>query len=249
MTGLATTERVEGTAVRAVVGDVGWRVLAGTAAGAVAGLLVGGIGGRLAMLLLRLTSPESVIGVTSDDGFEIGVISLSTFSLLFVTTGLGGVVGALYAGVRGAVPARLRLPIWVVVWACVGGAGIVHTDGVDFTGLEPGWLAVGLFVLIPAAGAAVVVLLAERWSSPRRWRNRRLTAGLAVATLATGPALVVALLVAVAMAAALLVLGAVPPRAAARARAVANVVVPIVLAALAVAGLVDLVPETNRIAR
>ena len=32
------------------------------------------------MLLLRLTSPESVIGLTSDDGFEIGVFSVRTFN-------------------------------------------------------------------------------------------------------------------------------------------------------------------------
>ena len=54
---------------------VAWWVLVGVAAGAIAGLLVGGIGGRLAMLLLRLTSPDSVIGMRSDDNFEIGVLT------------------------------------------------------------------------------------------------------------------------------------------------------------------------------
>lgn len=36
------------------------------------GVLVVGIGSRLAMLLLRVTSPDSVVGITSDDGFIIG---------------------------------------------------------------------------------------------------------------------------------------------------------------------------------
>jgi hypothetical protein len=58
---------------------VAWRVLVGAAAGAIAGLVVGGIGGRLAMLLLRLTSPDVAIGLVSDDGFEIGVVTTSTF--------------------------------------------------------------------------------------------------------------------------------------------------------------------------
>src|SRR5688572_2551713 len=91
--------------------SVAWRMLAGTAAGAVAGFLVGGIGGRLAMLVLRLTSPDSVIGLTSDDGFEIGVVSLSTFNLLFATTVFGAIAGVLYASLRCSVPARLRVPL------------------------------------------------------------------------------------------------------------------------------------------
>ena len=57
-----------------------WWILVGTAAGAIAGLLIGGIGGRLAMLLLRLTSDEIVLGLTSDDGFEIGVVTATRFS-------------------------------------------------------------------------------------------------------------------------------------------------------------------------
>ena len=62
---------------------VGWRASAEqavrrlaviTAVGALRGLLVGGVGGvggRLAMMLLARLNPEG-IGVTSDDGFRIG---------------------------------------------------------------------------------------------------------------------------------------------------------------------------------
>jgi len=59
--------------VRQDAAAVAWWVLVGAASGAIAGALVGGIGGRLAMLLLRLTSPDAVTGMISDDGFEIGV--------------------------------------------------------------------------------------------------------------------------------------------------------------------------------
>ena len=51
--------------VRHDAAAVAWWVLIGAASGAIAGALVGGVGGRLAMLLLRMTSPEDVIGMLS----------------------------------------------------------------------------------------------------------------------------------------------------------------------------------------
>jgi hypothetical protein len=199
------------------------------------------------MLLLRLTSPETAIGLTSDDGFEIGVVSAQTFDLLGATTALGGIVGALYAGVRGAIPARLRLRLWIVFWACVGGAGIVHDDGVDFTELEPGWLAIALFVALPLAGAAAVVLLTERWTDRTPWQSRGFTVALVVAAVASTVALVVSLVVAVAMVVALAALDRLGPSLAARARRGAAFGVPVALVALAAFGLSDLVPESGRI--
>jgi hypothetical protein len=247
MVEVAATGTARGAALGRIVSDAGWRVLVGTAAGAVAGLVVGGIGGRLARLLLRLTSPETAIGLTSDDGFEIGVVSTSTLNLLVATTGLGGVAGALYAGVRGALPARLRLPLWVVLWACVGGAGLVHDDGVDFTELEPGWLAVALFVALPLLGAAAIVALTERWSRRPPWSGRAFTAGLVVAAAASTLALLVSAAVGAVMVVVLALLAHAGPRVADRARLIAAVGVPVVLVAFAVFGLTDLVPESRRI--
>lgn len=172
------------SASRAEAREVAWWVLVGAAAGAIAGFAVGGVGGRLAMLLLRLTSPDVVVGVTSDDGFEIGVVTLDTVQLVLATTMLGAVNGVLYAALRGALPRRLRLPLWVSFAAALGGATIVHEDGVDFTLLEPASLAVALFVALPAAAAAVVVLLVERWSRVEAWSDRRLAVGLSVAAAA-----------------------------------------------------------------
>src|SRR4051812_27077656 len=169
----------------AVVREVAWRILVGLAAGALAGLAVGGVGGRLAMLLLRLTSPDSVIGLTSDDGFEIGRFTGDTLDLVGGMTMLGAINGVLYAVFRRAIPARLRLPSWVCLAALVGGSLFVHDDGVDFTVLEPAILAIALFVALPGIAAALVVLLAERWSAATPWGDRRLTALLIVASLAS----------------------------------------------------------------
>jgi hypothetical protein len=173
-----------------------WWVLVGAAAGAIAGGVVGGIGGRLAMLLLRLTSSDDVLGMTSDDGFEIGVVTFDTVQLVLAMAMLGGINGVLYAAFRGAIRPRLRLPLWSVFAAALGGANVVHEDGVDFTFLEPAALAVALFVLLPGAAAALVVVLVERWSRVEPWSDRRQSVALGVAAVAGTFALVFAALVA-----------------------------------------------------
>jgi hypothetical protein len=161
-------------------------VLLGAAAGAWAGLLVGGVGGRLAMFVLRLTSPHYVRGVTSDDGFEIGRFSFDTVFLLALTAMAGAVVGIAFVAVRRALPVGWRAWSWALVGATVGGSLILHADGVDFSLLEPTWLAVGMFVAIPAGGAALMAIWVERWD---RWWfiDRRRTIATALPTLVLVP--------------------------------------------------------------
>jgi len=140
----------------------------GSIAGMLAGVLWGGVGGRVAMRILFLTSDEHVRGLTSDDGFEIGIISGATVFLLLFTGFLGAAAGFVYGGVRmvTAGPRWARaLGVGVAV-AASGGAGIVHVDGVDFRLIEPLWLAVGLFVVIPGLWGVSVVLLTEWLGRP-----------------------------------------------------------------------------------
>jgi hypothetical protein len=228
--------------VRADLKAVSWWVMAGAAAGAIAGCLVGGIGGRLAMLLLRVTSPESVIGVISDDGFEIGVISTDTLNLVGSMTMLGAINGVLYAAVRSAIPARLRLPLWAAFAALFGGANFVHDDGVDFALLEPALLAILLFVALPGLAAALVVFLVERWSETTPWQNRRFAAGLVVATVASTFAILFALLVSVVA----LALGR-SERLTGLVRHGGKFVVPAALAVAAIVSGVDVFRESGRI--
>jgi hypothetical protein len=154
--------------------------MVGAAAGGIAGAFVGGVGGRLAMLLLRLTSPDAVIGMTSDDGFEIGVVTTQTVTFIFGMAMLGGVGGVLYSAARMSIRPELRLPLWTLANAAVGGAGVVHEDGIDFRLLEPAALAIALFVALPAVAAVVTVTLVERWVVAEPWADRRL-AGVVVA--------------------------------------------------------------------
>ncbi len=133
-------------------------------AGAASGLVWGGIGGRAAMRVVFLTSSEHVRGLTSDDGFEIGTISGATIFLLIFATILGGIAG-LGVGILRMVTFG---PTWAVALgtgvatAAFAGAAIVHTDGVDFRYLDPLWLTVGLFVLIPGLWGSSVIIVTEQ---------------------------------------------------------------------------------------
>jgi len=118
---------------------------AGVSAGFLAGVLIGGVGGRLAMLALRLTSDPSLHGVSTDDGFTIGRVSLQTLFLLGVTAGLGMAGGLFYLVVRRWIPSRWRIPLMTLFFALVGGAGLIGPSAVDFKRLLPLPLAVALF--------------------------------------------------------------------------------------------------------
>ena len=187
------TERTFGDAV---AHSLRWMML-GLAAGGWSGLLVGGALGRAAMFVLRLTSPDSVRGLTSDDGFEIGRITGETAFLLGATTFLGGVAGVAYVCVRAALPPRWAVAVWTVVGGSFGGMVILHADGVDFRVLQPHWLAVSMFIVIPTAGAALMAVLVERWSARWWWVNARRTA-VACAPAIVNVALVVPFVIAIA---------------------------------------------------
>jgi hypothetical protein len=239
---MSTYELPAAPVTRRLPREAAWTVLACLAAGAAAGLLVGGVGGRLAMLLLRLTSPDTVLATTTDDGFLVGVVSTDTLGLIAATTLLGGLNGVLYAILRPAIPVRARLALWSLFAALVGGAQFVHPEGADFRLLEPAWLGIALFVALPGLAAALVVVLAERWLAAPPWADRRRAAALAVlaaaATFAAAPA-----------AAAVAGFAALEraPRLRRTLRRVASVAVPGLLVLGAADQCVDLVRETATI--
>lgn len=150
-------------------------------AGIPAGVLLVGVGSRVAMLLLRLTSPDEVLGVQSDDDFTIGTFTFAgTLNLLMI----GALVGVIGAGVYRLVSPWLLGPPWFrrittgMAGGAVGGAMLVHADGIDFTLLKPTWFAIGLFVALPAMFAIGVGWWVDRVARPdsvtargprRRW--------------------------------------------------------------------------------
>ena len=153
--------------------------LAGSAGG-FAGFLIGGVCGRLAMFILRLTSDDFVRGVESDDGFTIGRFSLATGFLLIITAALGSIAAVAYMSIRPALPSRWRRAIWATLCGAIGGTTIIHSDGIDFNLLEPTALAIAMFIAIPAAGGWLMAYFIDRWQ-PWWAKNRRKTAIASVA--------------------------------------------------------------------
>lgn len=160
----ATLERLDAApaSMRSEVMESLWVLVV---AGIPTGVVVAGVGSRLAMLVLRLTSPDTVIGVTSDDGFEIGRFTLSgTYNLLL----LGAAVGVIGVAAYRAVKPWLLGPVWfarctvAAASGAVVGSMLVHSDGIDFRLLKPTWLAVGLFVALPAVFGATIASVVDR---------------------------------------------------------------------------------------
>ncbi len=179
MTAAVSSESVSGQPAEpvSIPQEVLQRLWVLVVAGIPTGVLVAGVGSRLAMFLLRLTSPDSVRGVTSDDGFEIGRFTFGGSYNLLV---LGALVGLIGAAAYRAVAPWLLGPRWFrrcTVAAATGavvGSMLVHEDGIDFRFLKPLWLAIGLFVALPAVfglaiGAAVDRVARIPWPVGHRW--------------------------------------------------------------------------------
>ena len=140
-----------------------------------AGVILIGVGSRLAMLLLRVTSSDSVRGVESDDGFVIGQVTLAgSYNLLL----LGASVGIIGAAAYLLVAPWLIGPRWFrhlttgLAAAVVVGSMLVHADGIDFRVLKPTWLAIGVFVALPGLFGGLVGVIVDAVSRPGSWTAR-----------------------------------------------------------------------------
>jgi hypothetical protein len=150
---------------------------------------IGGVGGRLAMFVIRHGSDASVQGLLTDDGFRIGEFTTATFFLLTVAAGLGGVTGGVYLLVRGVLPRRWRAAMWGASVGLFSAADILRPDNFDFAALEPKAFIVASFVLIPVVGALAIALVIERLVTVEPWSHHGLTVVLALGVVPLIPAL------------------------------------------------------------
>ena len=138
------------------------RLSAGVIGGLATGALIGGVGGRLAMFVLRLTSDPSLHGLQTDDGFTIGRFSGETVFLVLFTAGLGVIGSLVYLAVRPWLPQRWRAALTGLFGAIVGGSLFIRPDGIDFTRLDPLPLAIAMFIALPAIYGLAMSLFVER---------------------------------------------------------------------------------------
>lgn len=219
---------MSGEPTRDALREVVWRFLIGAGAGSIVGVVIGGIGGRLAMFVLRLGSADYLHGAQTDDGFAIGRFSTATFFLLMVTAGLGAVTGVAYVAARNALPATGRAAFVGIVVALVSGASFVDPYSFDFSALDPKVFAVAAFTLLPGIAAATIVLAVDRLLLVEPWSSRPLAVVLCLAALVLNVVLVV---VVAAVGVALALRRA--PALGGRLLAGARIVVPILLIVLA----------------
>ena len=169
-------------------------------AGIPTGALVVGLGSRIAMFVLRVTSPDRVHGVRSDDDFVIGKVTLGgTYNLLQ----LGAAVGIIGAGAYLLVAPWLIGPLWFrrlttgLASAVVAGSMLVHDKGIDFHVLQPTWLAIGFFVTLPGLFGITIAAAVDAVRRPDSWTTRgRRRWALPIASMACFPATLLVVIVA-----------------------------------------------------
>ena len=177
------------------VRELTWRLLVTTGTGALVGGVIGGIGGRLVMFVLRLGSSDAVIGSTTDDGFTIGIFTTSSLFLMAVTAGIGAATGVIYFIVRSALPRRGRAAIFSCSAGLYLGADVINPTTFDFQALDPKSFSVAAFILMPAIAALLIALIVERLLRVEAWSKRWLTILLGIGALPLVPVFPVVIVV------------------------------------------------------
>ncbi len=147
------------------------RFAAACCAAALVGVLVGGLGGRLAMRLLALADSRTA-GLVTDDGFVVDRITAGgTLQLLAAATQIALLSSIVYLVVRPLLPgpAWLRIATVAVGGGTAVGALLVQPDSFDFQAFDPPMLPVALFVAIPLIHVALFAALTERWLAEGSW--------------------------------------------------------------------------------
>ena len=174
----APTQSVLSLAVR--------RAAAAGCAALVAGVLVAFVGGRLVMRVLAAANPEET-GQITGDGFAVGAVTVGgTAQVLLAAVQLSLFGAALYLLIRPLLlgPSWLRVATVSLGVAVAFGALLTDPEGFDFTALDPAWLPILLFTVLPGVHVVAFATLAERWLAEESWFMRAPTSSVSCTLLA-----------------------------------------------------------------
>ena len=137
----------------------------GALPGTVAGLIAGGVGSRLAMRVMAVTSSAAVQGTETEFGATVGEITFEgTLFLLIAGAGLGGAGGLMFMAIRGLLPWQgwaAGFAYGLLLLAAFGRL-IIDPDNFDFDVLNPAALAVAMFGAIFVVYGLLLVPLLDR---------------------------------------------------------------------------------------
>jgi hypothetical protein len=133
--------------------------------GLIAGVIVGGLGSRLAMRVMAVTSAPAATGLKTDFGATVGEITKpGTIFLLILGAILGVGGGIAYLALRKLLPGRgwtQGLVFGLLLLALVGRL-LVDPGNPDFRILSPAGLAVAMFSALPILFGLLFVPLYDR---------------------------------------------------------------------------------------
>ena len=198
MTGWRDPLDIEPPSVRRILGVL----VSGNLAGLVAGLIAGGVGSRLAMRILALTSPDAQGAITEAEAI-VGEITLEgSLFLLAAGAALGMAGGLAYVAARRWLPIRATGLIFGLLMLAVSGRFLVSPDNIDFDILNPAWLAIAMFASLPILFGLLIVPV-QAWLEPIFTKSRSgfaitllLVAGLAPLAIGGAVALILVILIA-----------------------------------------------------
>jgi hypothetical protein len=141
--------------------------------GGAVGLVVGGLGARVAMRLVALAEPTDLTGARTLSGGVVGELTWSgTADVLLAGLAVGVLGGLLYLALRGVLPRRdgLRAAVFAAFLVLVPGA--VFSGDSEFRQLERPLVALAVFVPVFVLYGLLVPLVVERHApAPERTRG------------------------------------------------------------------------------
>jgi len=155
--------------VREPFGSFLWKftktLATGTLPGLIAGFFAFGLGSRIAMRVMAVTSGPGVQGAKTEAEEIVGKITLDgTMFLILAGTFIGGVAGLIYIAIKPWLPEQrgLRQLTFSLVMLAIVGRMLVDSDNIDFEILSPAILAVAMFAALPLLYGYLFVSLHDR---------------------------------------------------------------------------------------